>query len=105
MFSYVILTHDGYSGFQLAVVAYGWIRSLDCLSPGQAAMPLGADERTGAEVLILEAKGVDLGERATDLRRAVRTAVSMIPARLKEATCPHGQIRFPSPRLHGRRAG
>jgi hypothetical protein len=35
----------------------------------------------GTGVLILEAKGVDLGERANDLRRAVRRAVNSVQSR------------------------
>jgi hypothetical protein len=82
MFSYVILSHDGFSGFQLMsshMDGFGaWTAYRRARPP---CLLVRLDEVTRAEVLILEAKGVDLDERPADLRRAVRKAVNTTLAR------------------------
>jgi hypothetical protein len=80
MFSYAILSHDDFSGFQLVsshMDGFGaWTAYRRARPP---CLLVRLDDGTG--VLILEAKGVDLGERTTDLRRAVRRTVNGVQSR------------------------
>ena len=96
MFSYVILSHDGFSGFQLVsshMDGFGaWTAYRRAKPP---CLLVRLDEVTGAEALILEAKGVDLDERPTDLRRAVRKVVNGLQSRRLKRPCGARRIAAP----------